>query len=439
MPQTPAKVVWGVYGDSSRGSSHLRNGLPNQDSIARWAAPGGKQAVLAVSDGHGSASHFRSDQGSRMGVDVAVATLRGAPLPIPEGHAQVLAQAIVDSWRAAVAEHLAGNPFTDEEWAKVPAKEAAQAKATVQANPSVAYGATLLCVLATGSEILFLQLGDGDILCVDSSGGTTRPMPTDSRLIANQTTSLCQASAVQDFRVAHISLSEAPPPALILVSSDGYSNSFQSEEDFLRLGPDYLELLRTYGPEKVEAQLQKILPEASRKGSGDDITLGFIQLVEDGGKPAISVPQSAAAPAPAAAPPPASQSSPPPARMPEAPATGVKRAQSVPVETVRTVKQEPKPVSQAAMPASQPPAAGRETGSSSSERLRVRAENDRLRRKLFLLKVALAGVFILALAGAGVAWWHPEWLGRMKSKPKPAPPAVKKVVHVPLLHPGSYV
>ena len=284
MSDTSAKAVWGVFGDSTRGSSHLRSGLPNQDSIEKWPGTGGSPTILAVSDGHGSASHFRSELGSRMGVQVAVQALRETPIPVPDGHSQTLAKSIVRSWREAVMAHLAAHPFTEQEWAKLPPKEAAQSKAAILANPPVAYGATLLAVLAAASEILYLQLGDGDILCVDDEGGTTRPVPADSRLIANQTTSLCQASAPEDFRAAHFRLSEGPAPALILVSSDGYANSFQSDEDFLRLGPDYLELLRQYGPKKVEAQLQKILPEASRKGSGDDITLGFIQRM-DSAKP----------------------------------------------------------------------------------------------------------------------------------------------------------
>src|SRR5579863_7961608 len=148
MSDPSGKPVWGVYGGSTRGSSHLRSGLPNQDSIGKWADPGGSLAILAVSDGHGSASHFRSEIGSRMGVEAAVQALRATPIPVPDGHAQVLAQSIVQAWREAVMAHLAGHPFTDGEWGKLPPKESAQAKAAILANPPVAYGATLLAVLA---------------------------------------------------------------------------------------------------------------------------------------------------------------------------------------------------------------------------------------------------------------------------------------------------
>jgi hypothetical protein len=447
MSDTLDKAAWGVFGGSVRGSSHLRSGLPNQDSLGKWAGPGGSPAILAVSDGHGSASHFRSDVGSRMGADAAVQALRETPIPVPDGHSQVLAHSIVQAWREAVMAHLATNPFTEEEWAKLPPKEAAQAKAAILANPPIAYGATLLAVLAAESEILYLQLGDGDILCVDQHGGTTRPVPADSRLIANQTTSLCQKSAVEDFRAAHFQTAEGPPPALILVSSDGYSNSFQSDEDFLRVGPDYLELLRQYGPEKVEAQLQKILPEASRKGSGDDITLGFIQRMDGLGKPAPDPLPQPAAPAGDAAPQPAPQ-----------PARPVGKAAAQPTPAALEDAPQPSPPQavnvQAGLPLapdswSWAPAAGHAAPRSGGEpaapsavsaRSRTHDETTRLRRKLFWLKVALAGVSVLALTGAGLAWLHPEWLSwlRLHLRLKPAAGSHIVAVRIPQLAGLSY-
>jgi hypothetical protein len=346
-------------------------------------------------------------------------------------------------------------------------------KAAVLANPPVAYGATLLCVLAAETEILYLQLGDGDILAVDQNGRATRPVPEDTRLIANQTTSLCQTSAAQDFRAKHFRSSEGAPPVLILVSSDGYSNSFQSDEDFLRLGPDYLELLRTYGPEKVEAQLDKILPEASRKGSGDDITLGFIRRMNDDGKPApVPVPQTAAAVA---------QPDPPTAQLPSPPAkTEALRAPEgmtsprVPVDVSAVIAPHAQPEPEtiftggeragAASPAAgqkpppevnpkQPAAAGKkpaaEAGSKPSPPATARksaaatrsdaapSETVLLRRKVFWLKVALAGFLVVALAAAGLAWWRPLWVNNFIHLKEPPPPEAPKPPRAPRGHPDG--
>ncbi len=462
MSDTPAKAVWGVFGGSTQGSSHQRTGLPNQDSLEKWARPDGSLAVLAVSDGHGSASHFRSDVGSRIGVDTAVQALRETPLPVPDQHPEVLARSIVDTWRAAVMSHLEANPFTDQEWSKLPAKDAAQMKAAVLANPPLAYGATLLAVLAAESEVLYLQLGDGDILAVDQNGGTTRPVPEDKRLIANQTTSLCQQNAAKDFRSAHLRASDGALPALILVSSDGYANSFVSDEDFLRLGPDYLELLREYGAEKVQAQLQKILPEASRKGSGDDITLGIIQRTNANTKPLTPAPPQQPVVAPAApaagAPMPAptlesakSEMSTPPAadakmppmpvtafipprggpdteatmltrgrkvgRTPEAPeqARGcqdpglvVTRFSARPAAAVPESPAEEKP---AATPVEPPPSEPKPPNEGSARPPAVNTNH--LQRKIFWLKVALAGVFLVALTGAALTYFRPIWVSNV--------------------------
>jgi len=139
----------------------------------------------------------------------------------------------------------------------------------------VQYGSTLLTVLAGPEVLLFLQLGDGDILVVADDGTVTRPMPEDSRLMANETTSLCTVDAWREIRVALYPLVEGAP-ALILLATDGYANSFVSEQDFLRVGPDYLQAIREEGLAAVASRLDEWLADASTQGSGDDITLGIV-------------------------------------------------------------------------------------------------------------------------------------------------------------------
>ena len=67
-----------------------------------------------------------------------------------------------------------------------------------------------------------------------------------------------------------------PPPALILLATDGYANSFVNEAAFLQVGTDILEMIRTEGLETVQENLATWLAEASQDGSGDDITLGIL-------------------------------------------------------------------------------------------------------------------------------------------------------------------
>ena len=59
------------------------------------------------------------------------------------------------------------------------------------------------------------------------SGATgSRPgrCPGDDRLVAGETTSLCLATAADDFR--HAFLPASAEPDLVLLATDGYGNSF---------------------------------------------------------------------------------------------------------------------------------------------------------------------------------------------------------------------
>jgi len=137
------------------------------------------------------------------------------------------------------------------------------------------YGSTLLAALVTPEFLLFAQLGDGDILTVMDDGTVTRLIPKDKRLIANETTSLCMPYAWREMKVVFQPVS-AELPVLILLSTDGYANSFASEPDFLQVGKDYLELIRQQGLKQVAAHLEQWLTETSTCGSGDDIAVGLI-------------------------------------------------------------------------------------------------------------------------------------------------------------------
>ncbi len=77
-----------------------------------------------------------------------------------------------------------------------------------------------------------------------------------------------------------IPLREAAP-ALILVSTDGYANSFADAAGFLQVGSDLLNILRAQGLDEVTANLDGWLTEASEQGSGD-VTLGLLYRCHGG-------------------------------------------------------------------------------------------------------------------------------------------------------------
>lgn len=276
---------WRAVGQTVQGASHVRSGLPNQDALC-WDPPagGGPPLILAVSDGHGSAKYFRSDVGARLAVEITVQLLaellHGQPAPdnltaVKRLAEERLPQELVRRWREAVKTHLGEMPFTPAELETLAQKDGPRARQAVEKDPFLAYGATIVATLVTDGYILYLQLGDGDILVVSDAGEVSRPLERDARLFANQTTSLCQENVWRDVQLRFQALVE-PPPALVLLSTDGYANSFINEEAFLKVGSDLLEMIRADGLEMVAANLAGWLTEASQSGSGDDVTLAVL-------------------------------------------------------------------------------------------------------------------------------------------------------------------
>ena len=248
---------WRVAGHSIRGASHRRRKLPNQDAIA-WSLTAGSGVAVAVADGHGSSACVRSDAGAEIAVRSAVSILEEFHARGDEDPA-VLPARLVSQWRAGVQAHLDAHPLGSLD------------------PPAAwrAYGTTLLAALATPEYLLYLQVGDGDILAVSDEGSVARLFARDARLLGVETTSLCAPDAAREIRVRREPLNGSPP-ALLLLATDGYANSFRDDAGFLRIGADILDMIRRDGMEHVEDNLDAWLNEASEMGSGDDITLALL-------------------------------------------------------------------------------------------------------------------------------------------------------------------
>jgi hypothetical protein len=280
-PPDPPAGAWRVIGSSVRGASHVRAGNENQDAIGWIPHEGiGARVAVSVADGHGNPKSFRSAVGARLAVEVSQA-VAAELLAVPGGRGELsrvkdwleraAPRRIVRQWRARVAEDLAGSPFTEEELACVQDREGRNAQAVVASDPYLAYGSTLVTAVATASFMAFWQIGDGDALTVSAAGAASRPLAGDERLIANETTSLCSADAWRLFRVDAF---ETPAP-VIMVSTDGFANSFSDDEGYLRFGSDVLRMLVTEGIDVVDGRLTGWLGEMTQAGSADDISLGI--------------------------------------------------------------------------------------------------------------------------------------------------------------------
>jgi serine/threonine protein phosphatase PrpC len=277
---------WQVVGCSVRGASHERSGAPNQDAIYWLPESGaGLPLVLAVADGHGSARHFRSEVGARLAVETSAQVsydfLAGQDVDarnlsaIKRTAEEWLPRALVRRWLEAVGQHLKTNPLSEAEHDLCAGGEKAVAGEAARSSQAVAYGATVLVAIVTEAFILYMQLGDGEILAVSTKGEVSKPLPKDERLFANETTSLCAPDAWRDFRICFQAITHVPP-AIILLSTDGYPNSFRDESGFLKVGSDILEMVRADGLGHVKDNIEAWLADSTRAGSGDDVTLGVI-------------------------------------------------------------------------------------------------------------------------------------------------------------------
>ena len=284
---TTNQIEWRIIGETVPGASHIRAEIPNQDAILQVRESGRSlPIILSVADGHGSPKCFRSDYGSRFAVKKS-AQIVGEFLDERRGKFDLaeietkgkdyLPKEFVKKWRKTVEYHLKNNSFTDEEFKKLEEKSGAGARKLIEENPLLAYGTTSLTVAMEEDFVLYLQLGDGDILNVSETGEVTKPLPEDARLLANETTSMCLKDAEKDFRFFVQKISSEQSPALVLLSTDGYLNSFSDEAGFFQAGTDILNMLATEnGFGAVNENLKAWLEEATQMGSGDDCTVGII-------------------------------------------------------------------------------------------------------------------------------------------------------------------
>jgi len=290
---TKNKIKYEYSSSTVIGASHLRNGIPNQDSIDVYCGEQDEEPfkIFALSDGHGSDKYFRSDTGSKIAVEKAIEVLKAFfkevnyfkdidPLEIEIDIIDKIPRRIEDEWKKTVLDHLKTYPFTEDELNKLYKKEGEKSLDFIKRKPGHAYGATLLAAAVIKNYILLFQLGDGDILFLDKKKRVFCPLKSDERLIGNDTTSLCMRDAFKDFRSRIIRLTSSEIPELILMSTDGYSKSYTSEDDFFKVARDIADFIHKDGIKIIQDNLSTWLDTTSKYGCGDDVSACIILPTE---------------------------------------------------------------------------------------------------------------------------------------------------------------
>jgi Protein phosphatase 2C len=274
LPPHDAEDLWLALTASQRGAAHHATGLPNQDAVAaRHVQP--DVLVAAVADGHGHRRHFRSARGSRLAVALAceVAQELAARLDEFETAGQIesealgkLVPAITGRWREAVREDVAADPFTAQEEAWRGGGD----------DALIAYGSTLLLAITGRRWLVLVQIGDGDIVCIQPDGQPLLPVPRDPSLDGQQTTSLCGPRAEDDFRTAAVDTSTTALLG-VLLATDGYGNAQAADPWTDAVSADLAELINDRPPEWLADQLPLWASRcASVDGSADDTTIALL-------------------------------------------------------------------------------------------------------------------------------------------------------------------
>lgn len=299
---------WRALGGSRIGAAHARADRPNRDAVGWWPEAGrGPEAVLAVAGGLDGAKSFRGDRGAQLAVAAAlesvVAVLEGSsePAVVRREAQERLPVSLVRAWRERVTQDLAREPLSEAELDALSRAEGGVARQLVAGQPLLVYGATLLAAAITPTFSLFVRIGGGEALTVSDTGQVTRPLAIGPR--ADGAASLAAPQADKELRVVFQTLSGAPP-ALVLLTSDGYARSFPTETAFQQMPTDLHAMIQMQGLSVVEESLEDWLTQASQEGAGDDVTLGLLARTDFGAGRLNPAPVRAAVPGPERIPPP---------------------------------------------------------------------------------------------------------------------------------------
>lgn len=314
---------------SRMGHSHVKSGKPCQDSSLSWQSDDGI-TVAIVCDGHGGSTYVRSDVGSRLAAECALSNiqkfvrlpefsllegLEGAVTAIPANIKDVISgidkkrdlsesqkeqldqdrryiaavklipeqeklfrklfTAIYQQWIDAITKYTDENPFSQEEFSALDGKKLVKA-----------YGSTLMAFVFTPKVWFAFHIGDGKIEMCNANMEWVEPVPWDCNCFLNMTTSLCNTNPVPMFRYAFNGKGEFP--TAVLMGSDGIDDSWGNTENLQNFYSETLVIFNNLGVDKAVEELAAYLPEMSRKGSQDDVSIAGI-IDEDGLPGAVEV------------------------------------------------------------------------------------------------------------------------------------------------------
>lgn len=286
---------------SCQGESHIATGKVCQDYSYSSVYENGN-AIAIVCDGHGGKRYFRSDIGAKIAAEVTeqkvkafveevgCTLLKDAPFTrhttisdqisnqdfdktsnVERAFRQLFGS-IIYEWNAEVLAHANENPISDSE--KEGLEERWIKEFEGKEKLEKVYGCTLIVYAYTPDFWLAFQIGDGKCFACDENGNWREPIPWDDRCFLNKTTSICDSEAIDEFRYCYEGTGNYP--IAMILGSDGIDDSFGAEENQENFYVQILKSIAKSGIEATRAEIESTLPQLSKIGSQDDMSIAMI-------------------------------------------------------------------------------------------------------------------------------------------------------------------
>ena len=292
------------YNFSCQGESHKADDKPCQDASFSAVYDDGL-AIAIVCDGHGGERYFRSDVGSRMATEVICDSVKtfvenvdksmfiGQPFtaeeaitseevikkkkPVDKAFRQLFSS-IIYQWNQKIAEHAANTAVSEWEQEHVPQKYLEELHTSETFEKL--YGCTLMVYVQTPDYWFAFHLGDGKCVSFHQEGVLWQmPIPWDERCFLNKTTSLCDSNAINEFRYCYEG--DGKFPMAVFLGSDGMDDSFGEDSNLVNFYIQVVKMLVKEGKEATIKSIESDLPQLSKIGSKDDMSVAFIYNIDE--------------------------------------------------------------------------------------------------------------------------------------------------------------
>ncbi|HEX3000958.1 MAG TPA: PP2C family serine/threonine-protein phosphatase [Methanoregula sp.] len=273
-----------AFGCSRTGASHIRLSRPCEDAYAICSGASGAIPCIAVAiaDGHGDPRYDMSRTGASLAVQAGVDELTS----FHRMHVHTMPAHILRSeFKADFPRRIT------RRWREyVHADSISREIQSAGSDPCVRYGSTLIAALIVADTILIGQIGDGDIVLVRPDGTIECPIPSDTRLVGNETHSLSSRDAHLLWRTATLDRGNG---GVLIAATDGVSDSFDSSAggEFFTFVKSLVDRVKDFGIESVAGSMAGWLDRYSELASGDDMTIVFVSINPDEKSRAASLPE----------------------------------------------------------------------------------------------------------------------------------------------------